>query len=259
MLQAQWMPDDPVYLQAAGKYYSIGLVLETFRQASMLMTHQARGVPLGQQFVMRRISARVDPAALLVVQGGCTPTVAMRLELDRQQGERRRIKWELSLHLDSRQIGVGHGDLTALPREEYAALRTSAVPARSVSEGREVPPAVVGKNVPEDVVVTAARGPLRHRLRVPLDHPTYFDHPLDHVPGMLVIEAACQAVLAVVTPGSGGGPVVACEADAQFSRFVEFWPPCDLVTEPFGTDAGSVSLRQADQECAAVVVGLGRP
>jgi 2-oxo-3-(phosphooxy)propyl 3-oxoalkanoate synthase len=55
---------------------------------------------------------------------------------------------------------------------------------------------------------------------VDTSHPTLFDHPLDHVPGMLSIEAVRQAVQ------SEAPRALLTGVDVTFARYIEFDAPC---------------------------------
>lgn len=58
-----------------------------------------------------------------------------------------------------------------------------------------------------------------------------FDDPVDHVPGMLLLEAARQAAHAACAPS---GPVLVSSMEVSFNRYVEFDTPCliDARSEP---------------------------
>jgi hypothetical protein len=72
-----------------------------------------------------------------------------------------------------------------------------------------------------DALVAAEdRTPQQRRMLVPVDHPVYFDHPLDHVPGMLLIDAAWQAASSVLPAG--------------LARLVECSMKCPAFTELVG-------------------------
>ncbi|MFF8732844.1 AfsA-related hotdog domain-containing protein [Streptomyces sp. NPDC015171] len=48
----------------------------------------------------------------------------------------------------------------------------------------------------------------RWQLRIEQDHPVLFGHPVDHAPGMLLLEALRQAAHGSPCPGHGGAPDV---------------------------------------------------
>lgn len=85
-------------------------------------------------------------------------------------------------------------------------------------------------------------------MRVDVTHPVLFDHPVDHIPGMLLLEAARQAAHATLQPQQ----IVLAGIDSRFNRFVEFDTPCwieaereDVATP--GRVAVRVTARQGDQ------------
>jgi hypothetical protein len=52
-------------------------------------------------------------------------------------------------------------------------------------------------------------------------HPVLFDHPLDHVPGMLLMEAARQASTVFL-----GHPCLPVGLTNEFARYAELDTPC---------------------------------
>lgn len=104
---------------------------------------------------------------------------------------------------------------------------------------------------------SGATGSHRWLLRVDGCHPVFFDHPVDHVPGMLLVEAARQA--AVAATGGRGVPI---EMDTEFRKYVEFAEPCwiDADLGPLdrisGTRTVVVIARQRDADVFAAVVRI---
>ncbi|MGW3647934.1 AfsA-related hotdog domain-containing protein [Streptomyces sp. NPDC000878] len=62
----------------------------------------------------------------------------------------------------------------------------------------------------------------RWELRVDTGHPILFDHLVDHVPGMLLIEAARQAARAA----TGRPDALLLGLDGSFARYAELDAPC---------------------------------
>ena len=60
-------------------------------------------------------------------------------------------------------------------------------------------------------------------MRVDGRHPVHFDHPQDHVPGMMLIDAARQAALLSVPNAQVRG------LTAEFTHFVEIDDVCVIV------------------------------
>ncbi|WP_370012895.1 AfsA-related hotdog domain-containing protein, partial [Nocardia cyriacigeorgica] len=72
-----------------------------------------------------------------------------------------------------------------------------------------------------------------------IGHPFLFDHPLDHVPGSLLIEACRQTALAMVlerAPRLVG-------VSSTFDRFVELDTPAECRAEIIGDTGGRTVVR----------------
>jgi hypothetical protein len=114
-----------------------------------------------------------------------------------------------------------------LPPAVSARLRAHrAAPSADAAPAREAAPLIgarsAGRPRQRDVLLRDAGQPHRWWLRVDTGHPVLFDHPVDHVPGMLLLDAARQAAHAEL--GAGAVPPLALDAD--FGRFVELGAPC---------------------------------
>lgn len=97
-----------------------------------------------------------------------------------------------------------------------------ATPTASVPGTAPVPAARAGRTRDEDVVLSASSQQDTWRLRVDTSHPTLFQRPNDHVPGMLLLEAARQAACLVTGPA----PFVPSIGGTRFVRYAEFDSPC---------------------------------
>ncbi|NUQ99577.1 MAG: A-factor biosynthesis protein [Streptomyces sp.] len=85
--------------------------------------------------------------------------------------------------------------LTTRPESLAVGAALSLAPA--------LPAAAVDRALPADVVPVPFDRPRRRRLRMDTAHPVFF-HSLDHVPGMLLLEAARQAARVRVAGLTGG-------------------------------------------------------
>jgi hypothetical protein len=89
-------------------------------------------------------------------------------------------------------------------------------------------------------------------LDLAVDDPYFFDHPLDHVPGMGLLEAMRQAALAIRHPE----PALPLSIQAAFTHYVELDIPC-LIRATTGEDGTvHVSVEQKDQVRTTGVVSL---
>ncbi len=134
------------------------------------------------------------------------------------------------------RLGTAEVHYTAHPpavydrlRGRYADAHTSF--ARALPATPPVPAPTVGRTHERDVVLSPER-PSLWRLRIDVGHRVLFDHPHDHVPGMVLLEAAAQAAQAMMDH-----PVLAVGFETRFLRYVEFDSPCMVSAELLPADA----------------------
>jgi hypothetical protein len=82
-------------------------------------------------------------------------------------------------------------------------------------------------------------------LVIPVQHPVYFDHPLDHAPGMMLIDAAWQAVAAM---RGDGARLVSCLM--QCPTFTELGLTTNIELAPTSPDTTQFSVEQAGRRTA---------
>jgi hypothetical protein len=247
---AQWPRCHSFYTPVAGhRCQDPMLGAETVRQAGLLLAHAEFGVPLGHQFLVSELSFETTPEALRV---SSTPT-DLELQVSCHDIVRRGdrltgMRYEVKFLRDGVLAGSGHAKYTCTSPSVYRRLRADRVLGPLPELAPECPVAV-GRTDPRDVVLTPFDGGSR-QLRVNLSHPALFDHPLDHVPGMLLLEAARQAALAASFPES----VLPVALDVEFLRYTELDQPCVVTTArgQTGSDGRTPIKVTATQEGEAV-------
>ncbi|PKT67451.1 hypothetical protein CW362_40330, partial [Streptomyces populi] len=210
------------------------LVAETVRQCVPLLSHAAYGVPFGHRQTWSRFGYRIDPAVLAAT--GTDAAVELRItcsDVLRRGSRLASLTMNAELLVDGLFLGTAHTTFANLSPAVYPRLRgpyadLAEATRRAVPLAPPMPPVQVARAEHTDVVLSPTNSPARHQLRVDLSHPALFDHPVDHVPGMLLLEAARQATHAVARPR----PVVATAREASFTRYVELDAPCWIHTEP---------------------------
>ncbi|MDH6129598.1 ScbA/BarX family gamma-butyrolactone biosynthesis protein [Kitasatospora sp. GP82] len=234
-ISARWPGDQPFYLGADGSYEPL-LVSETIRQLFPLLCHGGYDIPLDRHLVWESYryalipdvlhpGAGPDPVELelrvvcseLVRRKAHPTAMTMHVELlrDGMLHARSRSRFTIQAPAVYRRLRAGHGD--------SAQAMASAVPLQA-----PVPAAESGRHRPEDVLLSPLddhEGPGGSwQLRVDTTHRKYFDHPVDHVPGMLLLEAARQATQAVLHPH----PALPVAMETSFHRYVELDAPCRI-------------------------------
>lgn len=195
------------------------LLLECARQAETYGGHAVFGVPTDTRFILRNWSLRIDDVDALTRAAGpdeVTMLVTTR-EARRIGGALRGIVYEIELRLRGRLAGRVHISVGYLPAGPYSEIRLGrrgSPPPTSTSidpqaAGVPVPAHLVGRRDARNVVLVDARTDgteLTARVRPPLDNPSMFDHAQDHLPGMVMIEAARQAGLLALNDLHGLSP-----------------------------------------------------
>lgn len=242
---AQW-PRQHAYFDTADSSYCLLLGAETFRQVVIAALHDTGLAAPDAAFVMRRMGvAWARPCPVV----GSRP-LDLRVDLAMTPaGRRGRFDLVVTISDAEGELLTGTGVVVVLAPAVFSGLRGG----RTAPVTRVDPPATldchaVGRTRARDVVLAGAEsGPWE--VRIDTTHPTLFDHPCDHVPGMLLFEAARQAV----NLSAAGRTLVSVNAD--FSAYLEIDAPTHVDAKPVD-GAFEVTVRQGDVVGAHVLVGL---
>jgi hypothetical protein len=221
---AQWSRSHSLYRVRHGLHDAL-LMAETLRQSGILLSHTELDVPLDHRFLIDRIAWLAHPYGLACV--GAPVDVVGQVDVTRQGSQRgavRRMQFDVVFTRDGKRIGTGTAWARSVGPRIYERLRAGRIapPEGPLETPQPLNPAVVGVHDPDDVVLGAPVDGQGWPLRVLTTHPVLFDHPVDHVPGMLVMEGMRQAGRALL----GWRDAQPFECDVTFERFVEFDSPC---------------------------------
>lgn len=223
-LTAQWPAS------RGGQQCDPRVLAQTFRQSGLVLAHAEYGVPLSHQMLLQDFNFTVNPDFLL--PDNCFTA----LDIDVTVSETRR-SGRFASALDM-VVHIHHGGVTVARAESEFAWSSPAVYRRlrgahlSVDWGTwplpaPVAPELVGRSSATDVVLAPSDHPRRWQLRNDTDNTLLFDHPVDHVPGLALLEAAYQAANATVAPAT----FVPAAITSSYARYVEFDEPCWIETE----------------------------
>ena len=241
---ACWPQSHAFYTE--GNHYTPLLFTESLRQALALLSHRVHSIPLGHRLGWEQISSWILPTALDVQSSAKKVTLLVsHPSVTRRRMGSVYLVSRIDAVCDGRRIGGAEVRYSAHPPAIYDRLRGPYSSAKDAF-GKAIPltppvePALVGRSKPGNVVLTALDQPQTWQLRVDTSHSVLFDHPHDHVPGMVLLEAAAQAAQAAI-PGS-----VATRFDTQFLRYVEFDQPCVVTATPGPDGAVHVTVTQSN-------------
>ncbi|WP_104088664.1 ScbA/BarX family gamma-butyrolactone biosynthesis protein [Arthrobacter sp. GMC3] len=251
LMGAQW-PRWHVFYGANLAGTDSALMAETLRQAVIALSH-TRGVPLNHQFLLPHMDITVTNPRL---DGSRPAEVSVELTIRQIQGS---SGIPSQLDVDARfvvagtEIGQGNASARILGAAAYERYRSRRAPADALETTTQtglLEPYIVGHHSIRNVLLGSLLGSQRWPLVVDQTHPIFFDHPLDHVPGMLLIEASRQALRA-----SYGVPHADfSQFSADFFHIVEFGQDIEVVVPSSGVEPNRVAVEviQGDR----VVVGL---
>ncbi|WP_256642108.1 ScbA/BarX family gamma-butyrolactone biosynthesis protein [Streptomyces murinus] len=239
---------------------------ETVRQCLPMLSHAAYEVPLGHHLLWETYDYSLTngrPADHTRSGPHTMPreiTLYVRCTDVTRRGARAAAATVhiRALHGDS-LIGTATTRFTVQSPAVYRRLRAEYADTAHALERRLLPPAPLpareaGRGRTHDVVLAPTTVPGRHQLRVDTGHPVLFDHPVDHVPGILLLDAARQAAHAA----SAARPCHAIGMTTRFFRYVEFDAPCwvETAADPAAPTRLRVTARQYGRECFTASVAL---
>lgn len=241
------------------------LLTETVRQAFPLLCHSAYDVPLGHHLLWDTFGYELTPAALAPRDHGRAVELHVSCrESTRRGGRAAALTLSISVVREGVLLAECDTRLTVQSPAVYQRLRAGRGTPESVTALPAAPIAPIASSALartrlRDVVLSPAAGLGRWWLRVDTAHPLFFDHPLDHAPGLLLLEAARQAALML----PAGHPQSVLGMETSFVRYVELDAPCRIEARPVDPDPQGhhrtvVSLWQNGVECFTATVRLTR-
>ncbi|MER5933817.1 ScbA/BarX family gamma-butyrolactone biosynthesis protein [Streptomyces sp. NPDC002054] len=254
----EWPAHHAFYTPAPGAHSPL-LLTESIRQALALVCHTSYDIPVGHRMGWEHIRFHANPAALRTTGA----PVRADLRVTHSAVTRRRLgSARLTAHViatvGNTYAGSAEIHYSAHPAAIYDRLRgryadAALAFAQAPAPAEPVPAHRVGRSEARDVTLTPTDTPNHFGLRVDTSHPVLFDHPHDHIPGMVLLEAAGQAVLATATR-----PVTLTGFETDFHHYVEFDAPCTLTTAPAppGLDRRPRTLVTAHQNNREVFTSL---
>ncbi|MGY3202883.1 hypothetical protein ACVW19_003398 [Streptomyces sp. TE5632] len=251
---AHWPADHSFFGPADDRHQDPMIIGETLRQTTMALAHAEFGTPLDTHFVMWDLSVTADPSGLLLVDAAEPVTIDVVCSEVRRRGRGlSSMRTTMEFRRAGRLVARGTGGTGCTSPAAYRRLRARQLDAMdsAIPLLPPVAPELVGRDRAEDVVLAPADRPGTWLLRVDTGHPVLFPRPNDHVPGMVLFEAARQAA----TAASGRRSFLPADMAASFSRYAELDSPCLLEAEVLDKDKADADAdADADAENGEVTV-----
>ncbi|MCX4696854.1 ScbA/BarX family gamma-butyrolactone biosynthesis protein [Streptomyces sp. NBC_01408] len=231
---AQWPRSHSFFTAVDGEHHDPLMAVETIRQVGALLGHAEFGIPFGQLFLLHDIAVTVHPEQLQVRQTPASLDIEVTCtEVKRRGSALVALCYETTVRREGLPVATGRISYSCTSPAVYRRLRPAHVlngALRPLPLTAPAAPQSVGRTSPADVVLTPIGEPGRWQLRVDTRHPVLFDHPVDHVPGMLLLEAARQAAAAVLERSA----FLPLGITSEFERYAELDAPCFIEAELLG-------------------------
>ncbi len=219
--------------------YDPRILAQTVRQTGLVVAHAAYDVPLTHQTVLSTLSFTLAPG--LRIPGGHASAPDVRITVTEGGGRRatRALRMSFTVLLDGGELARAEAEFAWISERAYDRVRGAR---RQVGWGTWAVPAPVDARLvfrpsPADVMLSPGDRPHRWLLRNDPGNHLLFDHPVDHVPGLALLDAADQAARALLAPVL----LRPAGVEAVYRRYVELDQPCHIEAVPLA-EPGSVRV-----------------
>ena len=227
------------YSDGRTDYHDLMLLTELLRQSGILLAHEYHGIEFGNMFVFRGLGFGVHDVGATRIDGGAKDAL-MLVEIS----DKKEYKGALGgyvvtarIFLDGIEAASGWAGVNFMAPDAYRGFRDKVRSGRDLESGANdatvLPgdPRLCGKHDPRNAVLSELRPDgdwdREASVLVDLGHRCLFDHALDHIPGMLLLEAAKQMAVATVADTTGEPPelLAPLSVDGTFKTFAELELP----------------------------------
>lgn len=218
-------------------YDDVSLLAELGRQAGIGSMHAFEGVPNDWATVFLKFDLELtdpqpndpSPAPVPVVV-----TVDYTNRVRGDEGILSDVGASMTFEIDGQERATSRTLASAREKDGYRAWRDEVRAAKPLAGPGDPPlpePVAaerVGRRNPDNVLIgelaaTGEAAAFTCDVRVDRRHPHFFEHPMDHIPGVVHIEAGRQAALAAAAAVHGLEPAgaVVLESRSRFRGFAE--------------------------------------
>lgn len=226
--------------------YDPRILAQTIRQTGLVVAHAECGVPLTHQTMLSALSFALSPD--LRVPRDRRPALDVRIVVEENGGRLRTanaLRMSFQVLLDGTEKARAEAEFAWISERAYARFRGARrhVDWASWTVPEPVDARLVSRPSATDVMLSPGDRPGRWLLRNDPGNHLLFDHPVDHVPGLALLEAADQAARALLAPE----PFRPAGVRATYLRYVEFDRPCHVEAERL-PEPGSVRVTGTQED-----------
>lgn len=209
--------------------------IELVIQATEVIAQCEIGLDCDTIFVLRDVNIEITPEIRKIERLNSEPLAMVSVSKQNIRTNSSGLSYAIDgpfyCSIEGKLAAIVHGTVATLTPATYAALR--GVPNTRVLSPpkRSTPtaPVRVGRARPENVLIERLIINKKHATAYisPEQHPSYFDRPLDHYPGMMTAEAARQVAVALASDywDVDAYQVRTYQSQLQFRSFAELDVP----------------------------------
>ncbi|UQA90937.1 ScbA/BarX family gamma-butyrolactone biosynthesis protein [Streptomyces halobius] len=251
-LTARWPHDHRYFTPDRGRH-NILLVGETIRQAGLLLSHTELGVPVGHHFILGDLVWTTHQEHLAVAGRPAQPTIEAALsDLRMRAGKLVSGRFDMTFRLAGNAIATGHFHVSVTAPGVYRRIRGERLAARRTDGPlpAPVPHRLTGSLKDSDVLLAPTDRSDRWVLRLAPGHAALVNPANDHVPGMVLLDAAQQAARALSAPA----PFAPYAFSTEFHRYAEHDAPCVIEARRTPSSVpGTVTVRVTGHQAGETV------
>ncbi|WP_299529011.1 ScbA/BarX family gamma-butyrolactone biosynthesis protein [uncultured Streptomyces sp.] len=220
-LDLDWSGPHLFFGPARGSVHHHMLIAQTLRQIGLALAHTEFAIGPSHHFLMNDLTYAVDPRHR-------TDLSPLRAEASCTWTARNAVRVAISLIQRGTTFLTSDSSFSWVSDRGYRRLRGPRLESRPGPRPFPVPPSATGRHTPDEVVLGPSERPHCWELIPDTGNPALIDHPVDHVPGLVIMEAVHQAAFAFIRERTGGAGTGWCPVSTAMyaDRYVEFDAPC---------------------------------
>lgn len=226
---------------APGLPYDPRVLTQTMRQSGLIIAHAAYGVPLTHQTLLNYFDFTVAPGFGVSSAGPSPLTVHVSVTEPKQGGRRvSSLGMDVRVYQGDSMVARADSEFGWITPVAYSRVRGAHLDFEWNSWPLPAPvdPRTVRRPTGTDVVLAPGARPRHWQLRNDVANVLLYDHPVDHVPGLVLMEAAHQAANATLYPAV----LDATSVTSAFEMYTELDRPCWIEAEVLPAVPGEASV-----------------
>lgn len=184
--------------------HDVSALLEVFRQCSILVAHKFYGVALSSKFIFDSANFKILHNEVLENSPQSYQSIIKItiLQVKHKRGNNYGLLLDMQLFIGSKKYATKIMDMSWFAPKIYEKLRGKVANENYTPlDNHQISSKSLGRSTITNVVITQFLQESQYFQTTIIPnqaHPAFFDHPLDHIPASLLIEAIRQSSLLVI-------------------------------------------------------------